>query len=88
MWIKIRTVLIAVLLNTVTLKALASSAGLKDEQADAVAGAIMDVKAFIDTKDKRYLNNAIDKLQTLIKQAEVIHHLGPVDMVNWLKRLS
>lgn len=67
MWIKIRTVLIAVLLNTVTLKALASSAGLKDEQADAVAGAIMDVKAFIDTKDKRYLNNAIDKLQTLIK---------------------
>lgn len=67
MWIKIRTVLIAVLLNTATLKALASGAGLKDEQADAVAGAIMDVKAFIDTKDKRYLNNAIDKLQTLIK---------------------
>lgn len=67
MWIKIRTVLIAVLLNEVTLKALASGAGLKEEQANAVAGAIMDVKAFIDTKDKRYLNNAIDKLQTLIK---------------------
>ena len=74
MWIKIRTVLIAVLLNTVTLKALATGAGLKEEQAEAVAGAIMDVKAFIDTKDKRYLNSAIDKLQTLIKQAEVIHH--------------
>ncbi len=67
MWIKIRTVFIAVLLNQVTLKALASGAGLKDEQADAVSGAIMDVKAFIDTKDKRFLNQSIDKLQTLIK---------------------
>lgn len=67
MWIKIRTVLVAVLLNQATLKALASGAGLKDEQADAVSGAIMDVKAFIDTKDKRFLNQAIDKLQTLIK---------------------
>lgn len=68
MWIKIRTVLIAVLLNEVTLKSLASGAGLKEDACDAVAGAIMDVKAFIDTKDKRYLNAAIDKLQTLIKQ--------------------
>ncbi len=67
MWIKIRTILVAVLLNEVTLKALASGAGLKEQQADVVAGAIMDVKAFIDTKDKRYLNQAIDKLQTLIK---------------------
>ena len=67
MWIKIRTILIAVLLNEVTLKALASGAGLKEQQADAVAGAVMHVKAFIDTKDKRYLNQAIDKLQTLIK---------------------
>ena len=67
MWVKIRTILIAVLLNEVTLKALATGAGLKEQQADAVAGAIMDVKAFIDTKDKRYLNQAIDKLQTLIK---------------------
>lgn len=67
MWIKIRTVLIAVLLNEVALKALAAGAGLKEAQADAVAGAIMDVKAFIDTKDKRRLNGAIDKLQTLIK---------------------
>lgn len=67
MWVKIRTILIAVLLNQATLKALASGAGLKDEQADAVSSAIMDVKAFIDTKDKRYLNQAIDKLQTLIK---------------------
>lgn len=67
MWVKIRTILIAVLLNTVTLKALATGAGLKEEQADAVAGAIMNVKAFIDTKDKRYLNQAIDQLQTLIK---------------------
>lgn len=67
MWIKIRTILIAVLLNEVTLKALANGSGLKDEQAESVAGAIMDVKEFIDTKDKRYLNQAIDKLQTLIK---------------------
>ena len=67
MWIKIRTVLIAVLLNEVTLKALASGAGLKDKQAESVSGAIMDVKAFIDTKDKHYINQAIDKMQTLIK---------------------
>lgn len=67
MWIKIRTILIAVLLNQVTLKALATGAGLKDDQADAVSGAIMDLKAYIDVKDKRYLNQAIDKLQTLIK---------------------
>lgn len=67
MWVKIRTIIIAVLLNEVTLKALATGAGLKDEQANAVSGAIMDVKAFIDTKDKRYLNQSIDKLQTLIK---------------------
>ena len=67
MWIKIRTVLIAVLLNQVTLKALASGAGLKEEQAEAVSGAIMDIKSFIDMKDRRYLNQAIDKLQTLIK---------------------
>lgn len=67
MWIKIRMILIAALLNQATLKALATGAGLKDEQADAVSGALMDMKAFIDTKDNRYLNNAIDKLQTLIK---------------------
>ena len=53
MWVKIRTILIAVLLNEVTLKALASGAGLKEDASNAVAGAIMDVKTFIDTKDKR-----------------------------------
>lgn len=67
MWIKIRSVLVAVLLNEVTLKALATGAGLKEEQANVVAGAVMDVKAFVDTKDRRYINQAIDKLQTLIK---------------------
>ncbi len=45
MWIKIRTVLIAVLLNEVTLKALASGAGLKDEQADAVSGCYHECKS-------------------------------------------
>ena len=67
MWIKVRAIIIAVLLNEVTLKALASGAGLKEQQADAVAGAVMYVKELIDTKDKRYLNQAIDKLQTLIR---------------------
>ena len=67
LFVKIRNILIAVLLNQVTLKALATGAGLKDEQAEVVSGAIMDLKAFIDTKDKRFLNQAIDKLQTLIK---------------------
>ncbi len=38
MWIKIRSVLVAVLLNEVTLKALATGAGLKEEQANVVAG--------------------------------------------------
>lgn len=67
LFVRIRNIIVAVLLNQVTLKALATGAGLKDEQAEAVSGAIMDIKAFIDMKDRRYLNQAIDKLQTLIK---------------------
>lgn len=67
MWVKIRTILVSVLLNEATLKALATGCGLKEEVATNVAGAIMDVKHFVDTNDKRYINNAIDKLQTLIK---------------------
>ena len=53
MWVKIRNFLVPLILNETTSK--------------AVATAIMDVKSFIDTKDKRYINQAIDELQTLIK---------------------
>lgn len=67
MWVKIRSVLVPLILNEVTLKAFATIAGLNDEKANIVAKAIMDVKGFVDTKDKRYINQAIDELQKLIK---------------------
>lgn len=67
MWVKIRNVLIPLVLNDATLKAFATLAGLNDEKAKIVATAIMDVKYYADTKDKRYINNAIDELQKLIK---------------------
>ena len=67
MWVKIRNVLVPLVLNDVTLKAFATLAGLNDEKAKIVATAIMDVKYYADTKDKRYINNAIDELQKLIK---------------------
>lgn len=67
MWVKIRNVLVPLVLNDATLKAFATLAGLNDEKAKIVATAIMDVKYYADTKDKRYINNAIDELQKLIK---------------------
>lgn len=67
MWVKIRNILVPLVLNEVTLKAFATLAGLNDEKSKIVATAIMDVKYFVDTKDKRYVNQAIDTLQQLIK---------------------
>lgn len=67
MWVKIRNVLVPLVLNEATLKAFAALAGLNDEKSKVVATAIMDVKYFVDTKDKRYVNQAIDTLQQLIK---------------------
>lgn len=67
MWVKIRNILVPLVLNEVTLKAFANLAGLNDEKSKIVATAIMDVKYFVDTKDKRYINQAIDTLQQLIK---------------------
>lgn len=67
MWVKIRNVLVPLVLNETTLKAFAALAGLNDEKSKIVATAIMDVKYFVDTKDKRYINQAIDALQQLIK---------------------
>lgn len=66
MWIKIRTFLICVLLNENTLRQIGGACGLDDTKATATAKAIMDIKYFIDTHDKRYLNQAIDELQTLL----------------------
>lgn len=67
MWVKIRNVIVPLVLNEATLKAFATLAGLNDEKSKIVATAIMDVKYFVDTKDKRYINQAIDELQKLIK---------------------
>lgn len=67
MWVKIRNVLVPLILNEATLKAFATLAGLDNEKSKIVTDAIMDVKYFVDTKDKRYVNQAIDELQKLIK---------------------
>lgn len=67
MWVKIRNILVPLVLNEVTLKAFANIAGLNDEKANIVANAIMDIKKYIDTKDKRAINQCIDELQKLIK---------------------
>ena len=66
MWVKIRNILVPLVLNVATLKAFCTLAGLNDEKSKIVADAIMDVKCFVDTKDKRYINKAIDELQLLI----------------------
>lgn len=76
MWVKIRNIIVPLVLNEATLKAFATLAGLNDEKSKIVATAIMDVKYFVDTKDKRYINQAIDELQQLIKQLEVILYLA------------
>lgn len=76
MWVKIRNIIVPLVLNEATLKAFATLAGLNDEKSKIVATAIMDVKYFVDTKDKRYINQAIDELQKLIKQLEVILYLA------------
>lgn len=67
MWVKIRNIIVPLVLNDATLKAFATLAGLNDEKSKIVATAIMDIKYFVDTKDKRYVNQAIDTLQQLIK---------------------
>lgn len=67
MWVKIRNILVPLILNEATLKAFATLAGLDNEKSKIVTDAIMNVKYFVDTKDKRYVNQAIDELQKLIK---------------------
>lgn len=67
MWVKIRNALVPLVLNEGTLKVFATLGGLNAEKADIVVTAIMDIKHFVDTKDKRYINQCIDELQKLIK---------------------
>lgn len=67
MWVKIRNLLVPIILNENTLRAMCGVAGLNEETSKVVATAVMDVKYFVDTKDKRYVNCAIDELQKLIK---------------------
>lgn len=68
MWVKIRDLLVPLILNENALRAMCGLAKLNEETSKIVATAIMDVKYFVDTKDKRYINQAIDELQKLIKQ--------------------
>ncbi len=67
MWVKIRDLLVPLILNENALRAMCGLAKLNEETSKIVATAIMDVKYFVDTKDKRYINQAIDELQKLIK---------------------
>lgn len=67
MWVIIRNVIMQMLLSENALRSLCGAAGLRDDVSTAIAKSIMDIKYFIDKKDKRYLNVAIDELQTLIK---------------------
>lgn len=67
MWVKIRNFLVPMILNENALHGICGVAGLNEEVSKVIANAIMDVKYFIDTKDKRYINQAIDELQKLIK---------------------
>ncbi len=67
MWCKIRDLLVPLILNENALRAMCGLAKLNEETSKIVATAVMDVKYFVDTKDKRYINQAIDELQKLIK---------------------
>ena len=67
MWVKIRNFLVPLILNENALRGMCGLAGLNEEKSKVVATAIMDIKYFADTKDKRYINCAIDELQKLIK---------------------
>lgn len=67
MWCKIRDLLVPLILNENALCTMCGLAKLNEATSKVVATAIMDVKYFVDTKDKRYINQAIDELQKLIK---------------------
>ena len=67
MWVKIRNFLVPMILNENALRGICGIAGLHEDVSKVVTNAIMDIKYFIDTKDKRYINQAIDELQKLIK---------------------
>ena len=67
MWVKIRNFLVPMILNENALRGMCGLAGLNEEKSKIVATAIMDIKYFVDTNDKRYINCAIDELQKMIK---------------------
>lgn len=67
MWVRIRNMIVPMLLSENALRGLCGTAGLRDDVSTAIAKSVMDIKYFIDTKDKRYINLAIDELQKLIK---------------------
>lgn len=67
MWVKIRNAIVPLILNENALRAMCGLAKMNEETSKVVAGAIMDIKYYVDTRDKRYINQAIDLLQQLIK---------------------
>lgn len=67
MWVKIRNTIVPLILNENALRAMCGLAKMNEETSKVVAGAIMDIKYYVDTRDKRYINQAIDLLQQLIK---------------------
>ena len=67
MWVKVRNFLVPLVFNEAVLRGMCNLAGLDANKSKIVADAILDVKLFVDTKDKRYINQGIDELQKLIK---------------------
>lgn len=66
MWVKIRNLVVPIVLNESALRAMCGIAGLTTEKSNSVASAVMSIKYYVDTKDKRYINQCIDTLQSLI----------------------
>ena len=68
MWVKIRNVLVSFILTEAILQTFVKLVRLNDEKTKLIAArAIVDIKSFVDTKDKRYINQSIGHLQQLIK---------------------
>lgn len=66
MWVKIRNMLVPLIFNDNALRAICGTCGLNDEKSKIVATAIMNIKHYIDTHDRRFINQTIDELQKLI----------------------
>lgn len=66
MWVKIRNMLVPLVFNDNALRAICGACGLNEDKSKAVATAIMNIKHYIDTSNRIFINQAIDELQKLI----------------------